>query len=217
MRILGAVLAIGIISVVQASQNAVSVRVGEPRHRVVEQADPDGDIRVSIQVPVENLGDQAAEVVIELRAVDADGFEVFDDKLYGRIPIGEVIVLSDWQYVGEAVFKTTARLETEIISATKSAKFSDDESIVYGRIDSKVMNPKFREGEVKFALKLRVQNVGTEDVYVSVTLEAHDAEGFLVDDVDLKATLKPGETKELTDSGVLQTPAFESIRAWTIR
>lgn len=105
---IGTLVLIG--TVVAASQGLEFTGLG---HKVLSGPDSDGDLEISVKINVRNPtnADQDAKVVV--RAVDKEGYEVFDVELTGKVKAGETRILTDTQYIKEKVYNTIIKWEIE--------------------------------------------------------------------------------------------------------
>ena len=62
-----------------------AVAVANVAHRVINGPDSEGDVLISVKADVTNLLDTDQEVEVWVQALDAEGFEVTDIELSGRL------------------------------------------------------------------------------------------------------------------------------------
>ncbi len=86
----------------------------------------------------------------------------------------------------------------------------------FGEIKTKVLHGPDVDGDIWFAVKVEVQNTGTKEKEVEITLRGLDAEGFEVVDVRLKGKLKAGQKKEMTESSYTNEKSFKTIVKWEV-
>lgn len=82
-------------------------------HKVLGGPDDDGDLEISIKVNVLNKTAKVLDAKVYVRAVDNDGFEVFDVQLTGKVGARESRVLTDTQFINEKLYKTIVKWEIE--------------------------------------------------------------------------------------------------------
>jgi hypothetical protein len=84
-----------------------------PAHKVLGGPDDDGDLEISVKVTVRNTTGKAQEAKVVVRAVDGEGYEVFDVQLTGKVAANETKILTDTQYINEKLYKTIVKWEIE--------------------------------------------------------------------------------------------------------
>ena len=100
------------VAVVEAG--ARGIEYGEVGHKVVDdQPDRDGELKISIKLSVRNDSDEDIDVDLTIRALDAEGFEVFEAGLEGAVRAGETRVLTDSNYISPRIYKMISRWEIE--------------------------------------------------------------------------------------------------------
>lgn len=82
-------------------------------HKVLGGPDSDGDLEISVKVTVQNLTARDQEVKVVARAVDSEGYEVFDVQLTGKVKPKETKILTDTQFINEKLYKSIVRWEIE--------------------------------------------------------------------------------------------------------
>jgi len=82
-------------------------------HKVLGGPDSDGDLEISVKLNVNNTTARVMDVKVVVRAVDSEGYEVFDVQLTGKVNARETRILTDSQYINEKLYKTIVRWEIE--------------------------------------------------------------------------------------------------------
>ena len=194
-----------------------ALQVGDVAHKVIEAADDDGDIRLSIKVRVDNPSVDDVEASVEVQAVDAEGFEVTDFSVHGRIRAGESRDLSDWLYLQQAAFETISKYKVERSSAWVVRGLPETAApILFGEVAHKVVETVDEYGDLSVAFKVRVTNRGAQDKTVRVTIRAFDGDGFVVFDATLNGVVGAEQAENLTDTVFLQQSAYKSIASWQV-
>jgi hypothetical protein len=206
-----------IASISVAAVAPFPLQVGDVAHKVIEPADDDGDIRLSIKVRVHNLGVDDVEAFVEVQAVDAEGFEVCDVSVHGHVPGGESRYLSDWLYLQQAAFETISEYKVERSSARVVRGLPATVApILVGEVAHKVVEEVDEDGDLSVAFKVPVTNRGIKDKKVRVTIRAFDGDGFVVFDTTLAGVVRAEQTESLTDAVFLQQSAYRSIASWQV-
>ena len=100
------------VAVVEAG--APGIEYGEVGHKVVDDhPDRDGELKISIKLSVRNNSEEDIEVDVMIRALDAEGFEVFEANLEGTVRADETRVLTDSNYISPRIYKMISRWEIE--------------------------------------------------------------------------------------------------------
>jgi hypothetical protein len=90
------------------------IEYGEVAHKVVDDhPDQDGELKISIKLSVRNDSDEDVSVDVMIRALDAEGFEVFEANLEGTVRAGATRVLTDSNYISPRIYKMISRWEIE--------------------------------------------------------------------------------------------------------
>jgi hypothetical protein len=117
MRTLLLILLVALVSgqqVIKAQSAQAGIKFGEISTKTLtEQPDSDGDIWFSIKIEVLNEGRTDREVSFRIRGLDAEGFEVTDAKLEGRVKAGQRRDLTESTYVNYKAYKTIVKWEVE--------------------------------------------------------------------------------------------------------
>ena len=82
-------------------------------HKVLGGPDTDGDLEISVKLNVQNTTARVQDVKVVVRAVDSEGYEVFDVELTGKVNARDSRILTDSQYINEKLYKTIVRWEIE--------------------------------------------------------------------------------------------------------
>lgn len=85
----------------------------DPEYLRVAPEDEDGDVLVSLKVTVENRADARRRAEVWIRAVDRNGFELFDAVLSGYVPAKGTAILTETTYVNAVTFQRTDHVEVE--------------------------------------------------------------------------------------------------------
>ena len=100
------------VAVVEAG--ARGIEYGEIGHKVLDgQPDRDGELKISIKLSVRNDAEEDVGVDVMIRALDAEGFEVFEANLEGTVRAGQTRVLTDSNYISPRIYKLISRWEIE--------------------------------------------------------------------------------------------------------
>jgi hypothetical protein len=90
-------------TVIVPGEEPPEYETGPVEHRVVLGPDEDGDLLVSIKVPVTNLSDEVIFVNLELQARDSEGFQVFEFDLAGKVGARTTEIVTDTEYIAAEI------------------------------------------------------------------------------------------------------------------
>jgi len=112
MRKMVAIAIVACMSCALAIASA-EVTTSDLSHKILAGPDKDGDYLISVKVTVKSLLDTGQEVLLRVQALDAEGFEVFEMELKGRIGAKETRTISDSAYISERLYRTVTKWQME--------------------------------------------------------------------------------------------------------
>jgi hypothetical protein len=112
-RLLTLTLILTLPSITPAMSDQKGLEFSGLAHKVLSGPDNDGDLEISVKLNVNNTTAKVMDVKVVVRAVDAEGYEVFDTQLTGKVNARETRILTDTQYINEKLYKTIVRWEIE--------------------------------------------------------------------------------------------------------
>lgn len=212
-RYLGTTLIFMAIGNVTANDDRLVV--GEITHRLVAPVDDDGDVRISIKVGLRNVSADDLSVFVNMQSLDADGFAVFQTPVSATIEMGASENLSDWLYLQESAYLTMDRWIVHSLRAFTTT-IREESRVVVGEVAWKIVEPEDEGGDVRFAIKVPVENLMGVTQSVALHAMGLDKEGFVLDAFRLKGVVPPGETGDLTESHYLFKDAQKDIVSWKV-
>jgi hypothetical protein len=188
--------------------------VGKISHRLVEPVYDDGDVRISVKIPVNNASAEKMRVLVTVQAVDADGFEVIDTSADGLIEAWETGILSDWFFIQEDAYLTIDKWVLDSIGGFGAPVPPSLSVVLAGDVAHKLIEPEDEDGQVRFAVKVTVENRAEHPQSVTVDVEGFDIDGFMLTSMRLTGVVGADENRTLSDSGYLNKKAYSDVVKW---
>ena len=106
MKNCASTLALMLLLATSLAASTIEIEFGKVQARVISGSDPDGDLEISIMLPIENKSDTSIYIDLEGQALDRDGFEVFEFMLDGTIKALSEGILTDTDFIDEELYYT---------------------------------------------------------------------------------------------------------------
>jgi hypothetical protein len=104
---------IGVAGETPAQKDKSRISFGEIKVKMISGPDSAGDIKFSVKVEAHNSGTKDKEVDILVRGVDAEGFEIVDLKLKGKVKAGQKRDLTESNYANQQAYQSIVKWEIE--------------------------------------------------------------------------------------------------------
>lgn len=186
-----------------------TVTVGRPAAILLTRPDSDGDVWYSLRIPVSNRTAGFVSAMLELQAVDKDGFEIDSAPLCDTLRPSQTQILSRKAFMSYAQFRSIASWRVK----DSSYRVAPEPTVVVSDIIARVQTRPDRAGDVWYAVKANVANYGDRPIR-GVILQAVDKDGFEIDAIPLTGNVPPGRQTSLSQRTFMRHADFVRIASW---